>query len=339
MISTDKEPAMENVKYIDCQNIDELTQNILNLPQNIIVNWIYRGESSVKYSLIPSILRKEVRKKLYILINSRASEEVKDGLYIELFDALKIFYECANRQGLYIPNHSHLQIQHDFLPILYTSDFIQNKKINPAYYELIALAQHYNIPTPFLDWTNDFYVAFFFAFRSAIYKIYGKLCSESFSNAVSDKIAIWALDRGNLQSKYKDIFLRFITPRYANNPNLAAQKGTFSYHDIDIDTHSKKENIQNLPLDIYLKHIERKFNSPVLYKFTLPYNEAIDGFVYLQKIGYTYSKIFPGYASISTEMEDGTILRRINEHLDRMKSLKNTPSNGNSEESLRYQRA
>lgn len=335
MIRNDKESAMENVKYIDCQNINELIKNILNLPKNIIVNWIYRGESSVKYSLLPSILRKEGREKLYTLINSRADEEVKEGLYIELFDALKFFYVSANRQGLYIPNHSHLQIQHNILPVLYTSDFIQNKKINPAYYELIALAQHYNIPTPFLDWTNDFHVAFFFAFRSSIYKLYEKLCCDSFSDAVSDKITIWALDRGNLQSKYKDIFLRFITPRYANNPNLAAQKGTFSYHNIDIDSHSKKENTQNLPLDIYLKNIETKFDNPVLYKFTLPYNEVIDGFVYLQKIGYTYSKIFPGYASISTEMEDGTLLRRINEHLDRTKSLENTPSNDNIGESVR----
>ena len=311
---------MENVKYIDCQNIDELIKNILELPQNIITNWIYRGESSVKYSLLPSILRKEGREKLYIFTNSRANIETQEGLYIELFDTLKIFYECANIQGLYIPNHLYLQIQHDFLPLFYTSDFIQNKKINPAYYELIALAQHYNIPTPFLDWTNDFHIAFFFALRSAIYKFYEKLCINSFSDAVSDKITIWALDRGNLQLKYKDAFLQFITPRYANNPNLAAQKGTFSYHNIDIDTDSKIENIQITPLDIYLKSVGKKIDNPVLYKFTLPYNEVIDGFVYLQKIGYTYSKIFPGYASISTEMEDRTLLRRIKEQLGRMKS-------------------
>lgn len=46
------------------------------------------------------------------------------------------------------------------------------KKINPEYYELISLAQHYGIPTRFLDWTHEFYIAFLFAFRNAIYKIY-----------------------------------------------------------------------------------------------------------------------------------------------------------------------
>ena len=335
MIRNDKESAMENVKYIDCQNIDELIKNILELPQNIITNWIYRGESSVKYSLLPSILRKEGREKLYIFTNSRADKKIKNGLYIELFDTLKIFYEIANRQGLYTPDNTILQIQHGIASSLFTSGFIANNKINHEYYELIALAQHYNIPTPFLDWTNDFNVALFFAFRSAIYKIYEKLCSDSFSNAFSDKITIWALDRGTLQLAYKDILLRFITPRYANNPNLAAQKGTFSYHNINIDIDTQIENIQSTPLDIYLKSIEKNFTKPILYKFTLPYAEVIYGFIYLQKIGYTYSKIFPGYASISTEMEDGTILRRITEHLDRTKSLENTPSNGHIGESVR----
>lgn len=60
---------MENVKQIDCASVQELIQNILNiqdLPRERLTNWIYRGESSARYTLLPSALRKEGRNKLQL---------------------------------------------------------------------------------------------------------------------------------------------------------------------------------------------------------------------------------------------------------------------------------
>lgn len=57
---------MENVKQIDCASVEELIQNILDLPRDISTDWIYRGESSAHYTLLPSALRKEGRNKLQL---------------------------------------------------------------------------------------------------------------------------------------------------------------------------------------------------------------------------------------------------------------------------------
>ena len=237
----------------------------------------------------------------------------------EEFSAIVGFYERANYQGLYVPHLTTLQTHHGI--IRHTMlDFIKNKKINPEYYELISLAQHYGIPTRFLDWTHEFYVAFFFAFRNAIYKIYKNINENKLEGLLSDKIVIWALDRGSLQTKDNPVSLLFITPCYNNNPNLTAQKGTFSYHNETIDLSTKTGNLSTQPIDELIRNISHKYSHPVLYKFTLPYAQVLEGFVHIIKVGYTYSKIFPGYASICKDLEDRSALISIYEALTNTKN-------------------
>lgn len=163
-------------------------------------------------------------------------------------------------------------------------------------------------------------MAFFFAFRNAIYKIYKNINENKLEDFFSDKIVIWALDRTRLQIKNNPVPLLFITPCYNNNPNLAAQKGTFSYHDEIIDWDTKTDDLQVQPFDDLIRNISQKYSHPILYKFTLPYSNVPEGFVHIQKIGYTYSKIFPGYASICNELEDNGILRRISDALNKIKT-------------------
>lgn len=310
---------MENVKQIDCASVEELIQNILDLPRDISTDWIYRGESSAHYTLLPSALRKEGRNKLQLFTRVKNTSGLVYAAAEEEFSAVVGFYESANYQGLYVPNIKTLQTHYGILRH-FAFDFIQNKKINPEYYELTSLAQHYGIPTRFLDWTHEFYVAFFFAFRNAVYKTYKNINENKLEGLFSDKIVIWALDRVRLQTKNNPVPLLFITPCYNNNPNLAAQKGTFSYHNKTIDWDTKTDDLQVQPLDEFINNLSQKYSSPVLYKFTLPYDEVPEGFVHIIKVGYTYSKIFPGYASICKELEDRGILRRISDALSNIKT-------------------
>lgn len=141
---------MENVKQIDCASVEELIQNLLGLPRELLTDWIYRGESSARYTLLPSALRKEGRKKLQLFSRVKNTSDLVYGAAGEEFSAIVGFYERANYQGLYVPHLTTLQTHHGI--IRHTMlDFIKNKKINPEYYELISLAQHYGIPTRFLD--------------------------------------------------------------------------------------------------------------------------------------------------------------------------------------------
>lgn len=313
---------MENVKQIDCASVQELIQNILNiqdLPRERLTNWIYRGESSARYTLLPSALRKEGRNKLQLFTTVVKKNSKLAGTAGEEFSAIAEFYEDANYQGLYVPHLKSLQTHHGFLRHI-SSDFITNEKINPEYYELIALAQHYGIPTRFLDWTEEFYVAFFFAFRNAIYKIYKSIIEDKLKDIISDKVVIWALNRGQLQLNNGPDPLLFITPCYNNNPNLAAQKGTFTYHDQSLDFDTKVDKLPIQPLDEFIKNMPDKYIYSVLYKLTLPYDKVPEGFMHIRKVGYTYSKIFPGYASSCKKLEDDGILRRTYDALINIKN-------------------
>lgn len=304
----------ENVKQIDCESVEELIQNLQGLPRDLLTDWIYRGESSARYTLLPSALRKEGRNKLQLFSRVKNTSGLVFGTAGEEFSAIVGFYERANYQGLYVPHLKTLQTHHGIIRHAML-DFIKNKKINPEYYELISLAQHYGIPTRFLDWTEEFYVAFFFAFRNAIYKIYKSAIEYKHGEITSDKVVIWALNRGQLQINNGPDPLLFITPCYNNNPNLAAQKGTFTYHDQSLDFDTKIDKLPIQPLDEFIKNMPDKYIFPVLYKLTLPYDKVPEGFMHIRKVGYTYSKIFPGYASSCKKLEDDGILRRTYEAL------------------------
>lgn len=291
---------MANVATHDCTSFDDLCAKLSTLPHDFFSKWVFRGESSATYTLLPSLLREKACERITRLcgVDKKKFQEI-ENLYFYEAVLVGLFSEIANQQGLYIPNNKEL--------LLYTSEIrgiqifskeIQGKiqkKLSVDLYEVFALAQHYGIPTRFLDWTYDKYVACFFALRNA----YGKMLQPQMDK--DDKIVLWAIDMGFLQGKYRTTQLYFVTPRYANNPNLAAQKGVLSFYN----------NIEeSIPLDKKIEGSQLGNKQPLLYKFTLPYADVPLSLNQLYNLGYTFSRIFPGYASIATEMRELNELRK-----------------------------
>lgn len=282
----------------------------LSVKGNNFRRHIFRGQSSDKYQLIPSALRKENVNELYqdrIIDRRVINHEIEQ--IVQEYTLLKKFYCIANESGLKVPHVEWIQNQIGTIPISYEL----YRKIVPTYLKerqnsvwipremsyIAALAQHYGVKTRLLDWTFDIYVALYFAALGACR--HPKEC---------EFITIWALDRVYI-SDSSDSKLKYVIPPYSDNPNLNAQKGILTYWEIEIDEHDLlniekiSKTVDRTPLDILCsKHIPVKNNIPILHKLMIPTSYAYIIFMQLNELGYNASRLFPGYQGVSRQIEE-----------------------------------
>lgn len=168
-------------------------------------------------------------------------------------------------------------------------------------HEAAALAQHYGIPTRLLDWTYDIFVAMYFAFRGAIGKD-GNMC-------------IWAINKeylSFLKPTYNAVNVDFITPHYAGNPHLSAQKGLFTHwpcllpntvaDSVAIMSNGMVELVDRRALDKQVEAELSKDEVNIFKKFYIPCNQAKKGATILDRLGYDAARIFPGYGGVADQL-------------------------------------
>lgn len=177
--------------------------------------WIFRGQSSDTYTLIPRAWRPETRNhEIYKQIaeknkarNANPSltsdgEATAEIAIQERFEYIVMLEFCrlADELGLPIPG-GHPPSDPEL-----ASTYFHDP--HPAY----ALAQHHGTPTQFLDWTYNPLVAAFFA-------------SEGKDQSDDGNLAVWALNQQQLKfSPCRD----FTVPR-SQIGFLHAQEGLFTY--------------------------------------------------------------------------------------------------------------
>ena len=128
---------------------------------------------------------------------------------------LETFVRHCDSIGLAIPNDS-LALRETFLT--------QNAPGGPFspvswpprdLYPLLALGQHYDLPTRLLDWSVRAYVAAYFAISDAL----------AMKDPKPDRLAVWVPD---VEKKARFPDLKVVTVPGNNNANLAAQSGRFT---------------------------------------------------------------------------------------------------------------
>lgn len=277
--------------------------------QNLNEGFVFRGLQSGAYKLIPSVLREklQVRDAAGNIVDEDkdAPYDITNSEYIRKnleYLALRTFFDICDKNGLRLPTvdrirkslYSHKDIE-SF--ILAGEDWLPYDL-----QELAALAQHYGMQTRLLDWTTNLETAIYFAVHEE-----PELTQDEQSDVDSEYIVIWGL---NIFAQFGvDTPLKIIRPPYFGNPNLAAQKGLFTFWNVsgiklplnggsNEDSSKIFELLTNrTPLDELIAEECKKHNRKgvVMWKLLVPRKDRKDLYKYIRRKNVNAASLFPGY--------------------------------------------
>lgn len=226
-----------------------------------------------------------------------------------------IFY--SDRYGLKVPISSNIRKQT-------LNSIVDIPPIWPQeeYFEIISLAQHYDLPTRALDWSYDYKVSLYFAVQNVLYD---KFLLENEDN---DGV-LWAFNYTYFRSDNtkNDFKVQFYRPEYYSNPNLNAQNGLFTLvidYDQECDERplneiiiSELENngrIINNKIVYDIKGLEKfsiQEDEKIFYKFIIPRDIKAEILKELYIEGYSEEQLFPGYKGVTDYIKNKAKLDEI----------------------------
>jgi hypothetical protein len=301
----DKQTIIKEIHYENSNSLFDAISYNGNLHEMTNEGFVFRGHASESYQLIPRALRRNEKDDFWKLVRDTVPDEDSDVEFYQWnveYRLLQYFYKQCDINGLKVPRIDRLSSE-SFSGFERKSINNQEKWLPSDLYELAGLAQHYGIPTRLLDWTQDIYVALYFAATDA-------LKNKSVEN---DNIIIWALNVpyiNFLKENGNRTNLKIIKPEYGGNPNLAAQQGLFTLWEIDkvteVFVEESRTMIPNLkhktdrtPLDKLLQkgfdNWSQNYTQNIMNKISISNQFAEDILKYLHQIRYDASRIFPGY--------------------------------------------
>jgi hypothetical protein len=280
--------------------------------------WIFRGQRDSMWKLLPTAFRKKSWRTVQAFHRrdipwKRVTE--KSQRIVEQ-NVIREFVRRADQAGLSIPEDS-ARVRQLLFNILEPENVSsQHDRLwpPPELWSVVALAQHYGVPTRLLDWTYSAWTAAYFA-------VVEPTLAPSRKKPAPD-VGVWAYSvplhdiRTHVGSARRaEGKIHLVTAPYAGNPNLAAQRGV---HMLYLRVAPADRPAERPPLDRELCRIHREFTTEgeenALFLFTLPATEAARALRLLAKAGITAAALFPGYAGVVKAMREHRV---INEEITR----------------------
>ncbi|WP_409259979.1 FRG domain-containing protein [Pseudomonas sp. KCJK8806] len=274
---------------IQCETARELIELVSPLNNEMweAGTFIFRGQPSDKYKLTPSICRRGPGSFAHGSARKAFAYTARNQVQYEL-DVLSRFLNGCDRSGLTIPGYT--QKVKRKLDSRERGMFLSAADPWPQQnmYEILAVAQHYDVPTRLLDWTTRSFVACYFAASSANFEL----------EDGNERLAIWALDTSNSDDWETVSIIR--TPG-GTSQNQAAQSGLFT-------THKVKEYGFEPYVPEALEDVQEIYGEGAtarsLLKITLPIQEAPELLVMCSKLGVDGSTMFPGFHGVAKHVRD-----------------------------------
>lgn len=272
---------------IPCETARELIDHLS--PLNPIWDagtFIFRGQGSDDYKLTPSICRRGPGSFAEGSARKAFAYSVSGQVHLEL-EVLRRFLGGCDRSGLSVPGYTE-QIKRKMA--MEPQFFLNAGDPWPqqSMYEIMAVAQHYDVPTRLLDWTERSFVACYFAASSANFEL----------DNGRERIAIWALDTSNSDEWETVSIIR--TPG-GTSRNQAAQSGLFT-------THKVSESNFEFYVPEALEDVQEIYGEGAtarsLLKFTLPVEQAPELLTICSKFGVDASTLFPGFHGVAKSVKD-----------------------------------
>lgn len=229
------------MKVIRSKTVKSFLEKIapINIQDNTlpVAKYIFRGQGDSKWSLLPSVFRAGTKTPGSCEVVQSTCLTYREQRKLE-WEVLKSFVLELNSNGFYLPNES-LFYKLTSLES-HTEEynlFTRMEKAWPSqeYYSLLALGQHFGLPTRLMDWTYCSYIAAYFA---------AKTCVRLQENGQAVKsLSVYALNMKSFLLKNPEVVEYNInnihksttpivtyhvveTPSYFNN-NLKSQRGLF----------------------------------------------------------------------------------------------------------------
>jgi hypothetical protein len=271
--------------------------------------FLFRGIRDIKHLLIPAAFRPGARLLLPTFDNGKTPTN-RQQIRREL-ETLIAFIKAADRQGHLIPEDSQgfrteLKALTEDLADLSTTSM--KEWPTSSLLSVLALAQHYSVPTRLLDWSLDPYVAAYFAAVNA-----------AAQRNKRGKLAVWAVATSSFtineilvgdKAAVAKLPVQHVTAPWANNPNAKAQRAVFlAYRQFDIDLQTGFE--ARSYDDLLMNNLSPGFNEvPHLFCLTLPKSEAPTLLRLLAVQGYDGATAFPGLDGASMSVRESTLWAR-----------------------------